>query len=73
MPVKDNEDDLLTQEEFAALARVNPQTPAQWRKRGTGPKWLKLGDGPTSPIRYKRSDIREWLATRYGDTTPESV
>lgn len=43
------------------LLKVHPDTLEQWRSRGVGPKWIKLGESPQSPIRYKASVINEYL------------
>jgi predicted DNA-binding transcriptional regulator AlpA len=44
-----------------------PSIPTQerWRQQGTGPKYIKLG----GRVRYRRSDIEEWLDSRTVDTT----
>jgi predicted DNA-binding transcriptional regulator AlpA len=60
----DPNDELLTSAELATLMRVDSNTPALWRLRGRGPKWFKLGDGVSSPVRYRRSDVNEWLESR---------
>lgn len=31
------------------------------RYRGTGPKFLKLAEGRTGRIRYRETDVMEWL------------
>lgn len=43
---------LLKPEEMAELLGVHPGTLANWRCRGVGPQYLKLGKSRTSPIRY---------------------
>ncbi|MFF0704983.1 helix-turn-helix transcriptional regulator [Streptomyces tendae] len=55
------QEDFITPAEFAAIARVRPGTPAQWRHRGVGPEWFKLGSGRTSRVLYRRSDVLAWL------------
>ncbi|MBZ6252183.1 helix-turn-helix domain-containing protein [Streptomyces olivaceus] len=57
-------DEFLTNDELAALVRVRPCTPPVWRHRGIGPKWFKLGDGVSSPVRYRREDVDAWLASK---------
>ena len=42
--------DLLTPEEVAALLRVTPATLTYWRKRKTGPAYVKVG----RKVRYPR-------------------
>ena len=36
------------------------QTLAQWRSRGTGPAFIKIG----SRVAYRGSDLNEWLESR---------
>lgn len=52
---------LLTPREVALLLKVHPDTLEQWRGRRVGPPWIKLGDRPTSPIRYRKADIEKYL------------
>ena len=54
------DDDLLTLQEVAELLDVSPNTIYYWRYQGTGPKGHRVG----RRIRYKRSDIVEWLEAR---------
>ena len=46
-------DQLLTQEEAASLLAIKPDTLAQWRTRGQGPAFCKLGRA----IRYPRRTL----------------
>jgi hypothetical protein len=55
------ETDWLTPLEVAARLRVHPGTLANWRYMGLGPKFTKLSDRPSSPVRYKRSDVNEYM------------
>jgi predicted DNA-binding transcriptional regulator AlpA len=57
-------DDLLDNEQTAALLGIKPNTLEIWRYRGRGPAFLKLGDTPQAPVRYRRSEVTEWLARR---------
>ncbi len=50
-------DDLLTPAELAAKLHTKPAQLAQWRYRGLGPKFIKLGKS----IRYRISDVDAWL------------
>lgn len=40
-----------------------------WRKlkRGGGPPYIKLGDGPKARVRYLAGDLREWQAAQRVD------
>jgi hypothetical protein len=68
-----SEDDLLTNSEVAKIVRVKPCTPPVWRHRGVGPKWFKLGDGPSAPVRYRRGDVLEWLISCGADSQKVSA
>lgn len=53
--------DLRNNDETAALLGIKPNTLEIWRGKGKGPKFIKLGDSKQAPIRYRDSDIDEWL------------
>ena len=50
----------LTTEELAAWLNVPIDTVRRWRYTGTGPRGTKIG----RHVRYRRSDVETWLATR---------
>jgi hypothetical protein len=52
---------LLTPREVALLLKVHLDTLEQWRGRRAGPPWIKLGNKPQSPIRYRQADIEKYL------------
>ncbi|HBP90861.1 MAG TPA: hypothetical protein DD706_24605 [Nitrospiraceae bacterium] len=53
--------DLLTAEQVSAsYGFVTPKTLANWRCRGTGPKFVKVGHC----IRYRPADVQEWIESR---------
>ncbi|MFM9723728.1 helix-turn-helix transcriptional regulator [Streptomyces scabiei] len=54
----------LTPRELAEELGVSTQTLANWRWTGAGPRYTKLGDGRTSPVRYQRADVDAWLKAR---------
>lgn len=62
-------DDLLTTKEAATLYGVKPNTFEIWRHKGRGPPFIRLGDGPCAPVRYVRSVLMEWLASRSFNST----
>lgn len=57
-------DDLLSSEQAAHLLGIKRNTLEIWRCKGKGPAFIKLGDNPSSPIRYQRSRLVAWLETR---------
>ncbi|GGY27578.1 helix-turn-helix transcriptional regulator [Streptomyces collinus] len=54
----------LTPRDLAEELGVSTQTLANWRWTGVGPRYTKLGDGRTSPVRYRRADVDAWLQAR---------
>lgn len=48
---------LITPEELSAYLQVKTSTLAQWRYRGTGPAFQRLG----GHVRYRRADVDRWL------------
>ena len=48
---------LITPAQLALRWNLNPNTLSQWRAAGTGPAYLRLGDGERPRIRYRMSDI----------------
>lgn len=48
---------LATTAEVAAFLRVPEETLRYWRKRRTGPPWVRAGHH----IRYRWSAVEEWL------------
>ncbi|MCL1595493.1 MAG: helix-turn-helix domain-containing protein [Actinomycetia bacterium] len=56
----DGHDELLTQHVLAAELKMRPQSLADWRHRGKGPTYVKLGQ----LVRYRRSDVEDWLESQ---------
>lgn len=53
--------DLMTPEQVAELLQVHPGTLENWRFRGEGPPFFKLGSKRRSPVRYRRKDVEDWI------------
>jgi predicted site-specific integrase-resolvase len=53
-------DELFTPTTVADLLGVRPETLSQWRWRGKGPTYVKVG----GLVRYRHADLTAWLATR---------
>jgi predicted DNA-binding transcriptional regulator AlpA len=49
---------LATPDEVAAFLRKPPKTLAEWRSRGLGPRYFKIG----RDVRYDWAAVHEWLA-----------
>jgi hypothetical protein len=50
----------LTEQELADLERVKVRTVREWRARGTGPVYRKLGPGRGAAVRYPVAEYRAW-------------
>ena len=50
-------DPLLTQAELAEYLRKPEGTLEQWRSRGGGPEYVKVGQS----VRYRLSEVNAWL------------
>lgn len=57
-------DDLITSAEAAALLLIKNTTLEIWRVKGKGPVYLKFGDTPQAPVRYRRSVVLAWRDRR---------
>ena len=54
----------LKPREAAERLSVDEQTLANWRWRGDGPPWRKLGEGRGAPVRYPEDGLEAWLAAQ---------
>ena len=52
---------LLTTDELSEFIGCSRQSLQRKRKDGTGPKFLRLGEGPQAPIRYRQADVDAWI------------
>jgi len=52
-----DDEDLLTTAEVAAMARAPMSTVRYWRHIGAGPASFRIG----RRVLYRRCDVREWL------------
>lgn len=58
----DETDPLMPPKKTASIIGVSPGTLANWRVAGKGPRYIKLGDSRTSPVRYRLSDVEDYLS-----------
>jgi predicted DNA-binding transcriptional regulator AlpA len=58
--MRDNEarSELLDDPALARLLDIPERTPGQWRYRGKGPRYIKVG----RHVRYRRADVEAWLS-----------
>jgi predicted DNA-binding transcriptional regulator AlpA len=68
IPISGSDDDLLRPPETAGLLGVTEKWLAMARSGGYGPPFVKFS---SRRIRYRRSDIRMWLAARVHQHTKE--
>lgn len=61
MSTAPDDNELLKPREAAAILKVSTDTLEAWRAKRIGPDWLKLGDSPRSPVRYRRGVITTYL------------
>lgn len=57
----------FTPDGLAEYIDVSRNTLAQWRYRGQGPKFIKVG----KKVIYRRTDVEEWLAENTQQCTAE--
>ena len=62
-------DQLLTPKQVAEQLNVDRQTLYNWRKRGMGPSFVKIG---YKMIRYDPVALEEWI-TGQGDKKDETI
>jgi predicted DNA-binding transcriptional regulator AlpA len=51
----------LNSKQVAALLGVSYQTLVYWRCHNTGPVYTRLRASKRAPVRYRRSDVDEWM------------
>ena len=52
---------------------VAPETLRNWRWRGRGPRYSRLGDGPGARAVYRKGDLDNWLEERSFNSTAEEA
>ena len=53
-------EELVPEVEFAAEADVTDRTAREWREKGTGPDYIRIGHS----VFYRRSAIAAWIESR---------
>ena len=59
---------LLTQREAASVLRLSERSLERMRVQGIGPKFVRCG---RRSIRYRETDLSEWIATRVVTSTSQ--
>ncbi|MBM9621799.1 helix-turn-helix transcriptional regulator [Streptomyces zhihengii] len=54
-------DGVLTTRQVAEEYGFAPQTLANWRWKGEGPSFIRIGNGVGAQVRYRRSAVETWL------------
>lgn len=54
---------LVTSDEAARIIGIAPKTLVNWRNRGKGPAYVRLGE-KHSPVMYRVSDLESWIDSR---------
>lgn len=52
---------LLTPQQVSDMLQISVGTLENWRFRGHGPKYLKLGGQHRSPVRYRLQDVEDFM------------
>ncbi|MBK8230668.1 MAG: helix-turn-helix domain-containing protein [Candidatus Eisenbacteria bacterium] len=52
---------LLPPPDAARLLGVSVATLTDWRQRGAGPAFVRIGDGPRGRVRYPADALRMWI------------
>lgn len=55
----------LTTDELAKRWGLSANRLRQWRVESRGPSFIKLGQGPKAPVRYRLEDIEEFEKDNY--------
>lgn len=63
--------ELLLEAEAAEIMRSSPRTLQNWRARGEGPRFVKMGRGARSKVCYRRADIDAWIEAGLRASTAE--
>jgi hypothetical protein len=66
MPIETPPQPLMTPTEVARLLNVTTKTLREWRlsQPRRGPESVKLGDGKSAAVRYRRESVAAWLEAR---------
>ena len=54
----------LSTAEAADHLGLKPNSLRQWRYRGSGPPFHRIGDGPRARCHYRASELEEWISKK---------
>lgn len=54
----------MTTAQVSAVTQIKSSTLFVWRRDGSGPPFIRLGEGRGSSIRYPREELRKYLSDR---------
>jgi len=57
---KQQEERLLTTEQLAERWTMDAGSIENWRQINKGPRFIKLGEGSSAPVRYRLSDVEAY-------------
>ncbi len=60
---------LLHPRDVAERYSMTPESLANWRREGKGPKWIMLGNGKRPRVMYRMADVLEWEAKQVKETS----
>jgi hypothetical protein len=64
----------LTPPQTAVVLQTTVEQLGAWRISGDGPPFVKLGEGPKAPVRYRLGTLRTWeAANTFSNTSMASV
>ena len=58
------EPELLSERQAAALLGCSSRTLWRWSRSGICPAPVRLGHGPRAMVRFRKSDLLDWLENR---------
>lgn len=72
LPVAPTDDEFLLPDEVALLLRVKSDTLYRWRLDGDGPPFFRAGPGSRTGIRYRKSDIDQYIRAAMRRSTAQT-
>ena len=61
----------LSTRQYCELRGIRPNTARIERMRGSGPPYVRTGAPPSGHVRYKLTDVLEWMESRKARSTAE--